>query len=57
MNEFFPPSQEELQERIKELKKQLENEKYRQHWVYINAEMQTLQKQLNDLLKFNSNQL
>lgn len=44
--EFFPPTQEELEEIIKELKKKLEDERYSDEW-----------KELADVLKQKEEQL
>ena len=48
--EFFPPTEEELEAMIKELKAQLENEKYQDNWKQIYEELEFRQNQLKNLI-------
>lgn len=48
-NEFFPPTESELEQMIQELKKKLEDDKYQENWVKIHDEKQILEKQLQQL--------
>ena len=48
--EFFPPTEEELEAMIKELKAQLENEKYQDNWKQLYEELEFRQNQLKNLI-------
>ncbi len=50
-NEFFPPTQQELEEMIYELTKKLENEKYQDEWEDLAEKREELEKQLEELKK------
>ncbi|MBT0527101.1 hypothetical protein JZ949_10140 [Riemerella anatipestifer] len=52
-NEFFPPSEEELNEIIAELKRRLEDESYEEEWVKIHEELLFRQRQLKETIKNN----
>ncbi|MDY3544667.1 hypothetical protein PG645_11010 [Riemerella anatipestifer] len=47
-NEFFPPTEEELNEIIAELKRRLEDESYEEEWVKIHEELMYREKQLKE---------
>ncbi|MFX1793029.1 hypothetical protein JZ905_09500 [Riemerella anatipestifer] len=49
-NEFFPPSEEELNEIIAELKRRLEDESYEEEWVKIHEELLFRQRQLKETI-------
>lgn len=48
-NEFFPPTESELEQMIQTLKAQLEDDKYQEDWIKIHDELMILQKQLQQL--------
>ena len=48
-NEFFPPTESELEQMIQTLKAQLEDDKYQEAWIKIHDELMILQKQLQQL--------
>ncbi|AZZ57821.1 hypothetical protein OKE80_10955 [Riemerella anatipestifer] len=52
-NEFFPPTEEELNEIIAELKRRLEDESYEEEWVKIHEELLFRQRQLKETIKNN----
>lgn len=49
-NEFFPPTEDELEAMIKELKVRLENEKYQDEWKQLYEELEFRQNQLKKLI-------
>lgn len=49
-NEFFPPTEDELEAMIKELKARLENEKYQDEWKQLYEELEFRQNQLKKLI-------
>ena len=49
-NEFFPPTEDELEAMIKELKARLENEKYQDEWKQLFEELEFRQNQLKKLI-------
>ena len=48
--EFFPPTEEELEAMIKELKARLEDEKCQYNWKELYEELEFRQKQLKKLI-------
>lgn len=48
--EFFPPTQEELEEIIKELKKKLEDERYSDEWKELADVLKQKEEQLRQLI-------
>lgn len=48
--EIFPPTQEELEEMIKELKKKLEDDKYSDEWKELNELLKKKEEQLRQLI-------
>lgn len=48
-NEFFPPTQQELEEMIYTLTKKLEDERYRDEWPELHEELKEKEKQLEEL--------
>ena len=48
-NEFFPPTEEELTTIIAALKKQLEDESYRDEWKTVVEELKHRENQLKQL--------
>ena len=48
-NEFFPPTEQELQKIIAALKKQLEDESYRDEWKTVVDELKHRENQLKQL--------
>jgi hypothetical protein len=48
-NEFFPPTEQELEQIIKTLKARLEDDSYQEEWVKIHDELLFREKQLRDL--------
>ncbi len=53
-NEFFPPTETELEEMIFILKKKLENEKYSDEWDELAEELETKEEQLQQLILLNN---
>lgn len=53
-NEFFPPTEDELEAMIKELKARLENEKYQDEWKQLYEELEFRQNQLKKLTIINT---
>ena len=53
-NEFFPPTEEELEAMIAELKKQLEDEKYQDQWQELYRTLEERQNQLKNLTIINN---
>ena len=49
-NEFFPPTEEEFEAMIKELKARLEDEKYQDDWKQLYEELEFRQNQLKKLI-------
>lgn len=49
-NEFFPPTQEELEEMIYTLTKKLEDEPYRDEWEDLAEQMKEKEQQLQELI-------
>lgn len=49
-NEFFPPTESELEAMIKELKARLENEKLKDDWKQLYEELNFLQNKLKKLI-------
>ena len=50
-NEFFPPTKEELEEIIKELEAQLEDDAYQEDWVKIHDELMYRENQMKEILR------
>ena len=48
--EFFPPTEAELEEMIKTLKARLEDEKYQDDWKQLYEDLEFRQKQLKKLI-------
>lgn len=48
--EFFPPTQQELEEMINILQKKLEDERYKDEWEELNEELQEKERQLEELV-------
>ena len=48
--EFFPPTEDELEEIIKELKARLEDKKHEENWIKIHDELLYRQKQLQEII-------
>ena len=48
--EFFPPTEKELEAIIKELKARLEDEKYQDDWKQLYEDLEFRQKQLKNLI-------
>lgn len=53
-NEFFPPTETELEEMIFILKKKLENEKYSDEWEELAEELEKREEQLQQLILLNN---
>ena len=53
-NEFFPPTETELEEMIFILKKKLENEKYSDEWDKLAEELEKREEQLQQLILLNN---
>lgn len=53
-NEFFPPTETELEEMIFILKKKLENEKYSDEWDELAEELEKREEQLQQLILLNN---
>ena len=53
-NEFFPPTETELEEMIFILKKKLENEKYSDEWDELAEELEKKEEQLQQLILLNN---
>lgn len=53
-NEFFPPTETELEEMIFILKKKLENEKYSDDWEELAEELEKKEEQLQQLILLNN---
>ena len=49
MNEFFPPTEAELEAIINELQQKLEDERYEEEWIKLHDELLFRQKQLHEL--------
>lgn len=49
INEIFPPTEQELEEMIYTLQKQLEDERYRDEWKELHEELKEKEKQLEQL--------
>ena len=49
INEFFPPSLEELEHIIRGLKARLEDDSYQEEWIKIHDELMFREKQLKEL--------
>ena len=49
-NEFFPPTEEELEAMIQELKARLEDDKYQNEWKQLYEELEFRQNQLKNLI-------
>lgn len=49
--EFFPPTQQELEEIINILQKKLEDERFKDEWEELNEELKEKENQLNELLE------
>lgn len=47
--EFFPPSQQELEQIIKGLKSRLEDDSYQDEWTEIAEQLKIKEQQLKDL--------
>ncbi|MDO4763861.1 MAG: hypothetical protein Q4A00_05715 [Flavobacteriaceae bacterium] len=47
--EFFPPSEQELEEMIYTLTKQLEDEAYRDQWQELSEQREELERQLEQI--------
>lgn len=47
--EFLPPTEQELEEMIYTLQKQLEDERYRDEWKELHEELKEKEKQLEQL--------
>lgn len=50
INEFFPPTEEELQQIIAGLKARLEDDAYQEEWIKIHDELMFREKQLQELI-------
>lgn len=50
INEFFPPTEEELQKIIAGLKARLEDDAYQEEWIKIHDELMFREKQLQELI-------
>lgn len=48
-NEFFPPTEQELEQMIKTLEAQLEDDKHEENWIKIHDELLILRRQLQQL--------
>lgn len=53
-NEFFPPTEAELEAMINTLKKKLEDDRYSDEWQQLAEELKTKEQQLKDLIIINS---
>jgi len=51
LNEFFPPTKEELENIIKELEAQLEDDAYQEDWVKIHDELMYRENQMKEILR------
>lgn len=49
-NEFFPPTQQELEEMIFTLTKKLEDERYRDEWEDLAEQLKEKEQQLQELI-------
>lgn len=49
INEIFPPTEQELEEMIYTLQKQLEDERYRDEWKELHEELKEKERQLQQL--------
>lgn len=49
-NEFFPPTQQELEEMIYTLTKKLEDERYGEEWEELAEQLKEKEKQLEELI-------
>ena len=49
-NEFFPPTEKELEAMIQELKARLEDDKYQNEWKQLYEELEFRQNQLKNLI-------
>lgn len=49
-NDFFPPTQQELEEMIFTLTKKLEDERYRDEWEDLAEQLKEKEKQLQELI-------
>lgn len=48
-NEFFPPSEQELEQIIADLYQKLEDERYEEEWIKLHDELLYRQRQLHEL--------
>ncbi len=48
-NEFFPPTEQELEEIIEGLRARLEDDSYQEEWIKIHDELMYREKQLREL--------
>lgn len=51
IDEFFPPTKEELEKIIKELEAQLEDDAHQEDWVKIQDELMYREDQLKQVLR------
>lgn len=51
VNEFFPPTESELQQMIQTLKTQLEDNHYKEDWVKLYEELEYYKNQLKQLIQ------
>lgn len=51
LNEFFPTTKEELENIIKELEAQLEDDAYQEDWVKIHDELMYRENQMKVILR------
>ena len=49
MNEFFPPTEPELEQMIKTLKQQLEDPKFEDEWKVLYLELEERENQLKQI--------
>lgn len=53
INEFFPPTEDELEQMISTLKQQLEDPKFEEDWKTLYLELEERQNQLKNLIILN----